>query len=66
MESVFRWIFFAKIGVQLSVELFFCCSADCLHLHFIVLLCVFGNGMGIGNLNGNGIRVKLGNGNGKE
>ena len=61
---------FAKIGVQLSVELFFCCSADFLHLHCIVLLCVFGNGMGIGitqwESHGNGIRVKLGNGNGKE
>jgi len=31
------------------MELFFCCSAvDCLHLHSIVLLCVFGNGMKMG------------------
>jgi len=38
--------YFSTTGVQFSVELFFCSTIDCLHLHFIVLLCVFGDGMG--------------------
>ena len=51
------------------MELFFCCSTvDYLHLHIIVLLCLFGNKMGITNRNPTrmGIRLKLGNGNEKE
>jgi len=40
--------YFSKIDVQFFVELFFCCSpVDCLHSHFIVLLCAFGNGVGM-------------------
>ena len=64
MNGVFR----ITIDVQFSEELFFCCSTvDCLHLLVIVLLCVFGNGMGITEWesHGMGIRLRYGNVNGK-
>jgi len=66
MNGVFR----ITIDVQFSEELFFCCSTvDCLHLLVIVLLCVFGNGMGMGitewESHGMGIKLRFGNRNGK-
>ena len=67
VNGVFEFLFF-KSDVQFSVELFFCCSTvDCLHLDFIVLLWMFGNGMGKTRweFHGNGNKTKFGNGNGR-
>ena len=74
----YPWGFAYPRQTRFSVELFFSLMlavslVDCLHLHFIVLLCMFRNGTGVeitlweSHGNGNmGIRFKLGNGNGKE
>ena len=56
--------YFSKIDVQFSMELFFCCSpVDCLHSHFIVLLCAFGNGVGMAvtqwESHGNGTKTPI-------
>ena len=38
----------------------FCCStADCLHLYVIVLLCAFGNEVGISQCNGNSMGIGM-------
>jgi len=54
--AFFGIFIFSKIDVQFSVKLFFCCSTvDCLHLHYIVLLCVRGKmEMGITQLESHG------------
>jgi len=45
----FQNFYFSTIDVQFSVEPFLCWSTvECLYIHFIVLLCVLGNGMGTG------------------
>ena len=48
MFIMFLKLSFLTIYVQFSAELFFCCSTvECLRLHFIVLLRVFGYGVGM-------------------
>ena len=66
----FQSFYFSTIDVQFSVELFFCRSTvDDLHLHFIVLLHVFGNGREMGitqwKSHGSGNKTNLGMGMGR-